>query len=177
MLNFQLNRATLKKQLKLLFLGLAVIVIIVVTVTTMLADYQPKTKTKAATPNLTGVVDASFSESNTESALSLQQQELDTVKSRLSEISATIKEANAEHAKQMASISTQFQEKMETLSQTLLAKDKPLPKQELWYGQEQNHIVPAVYNANLKLIWFPSLIKVNKLVPPTMYPPILMFGQ
>ena len=154
MLNFQFNRSNLKKQLLTLGLGAIAILIIILVVVTLLAGPKPKPKINQKPLNLTGVVDASFSEANTESALVLQQQELDTVKSQLSQLTASIKELNAVHAKQTATITSQFQEQFKSLSQELLAKErtpKVQPKHELWYGasgnKENGQIVPAVYNA------------------------------
>lgn len=99
MASFQLNTFIKAKQRRMLVGLLLSVMVVCVAIITLASSGKPK-HIKKDTPvlDLTGIVDESFGEANTESALTSQQTELDTLKAQMKALQATLKtqaEANA----------------------------------------------------------------------------------
>ncbi len=91
MANLKLNRDALTKQWRNITVALIIIIIVLVLVGMLVSSHDGNTPKKSSNPvNLTGIVDESFSESNTESAMTDQQIELESLKKQLKKVNETL---------------------------------------------------------------------------------------
>ena len=100
MASFQLNRFIQNKQRRML-VGVACSLIVVCMAIITLASSGKRVSVNKDKPalDLTGIVDESFNDANTESALTSQQTELDTLKAQMKALQATLKaQADAQTA-------------------------------------------------------------------------------
>ena len=90
MASFQLNTFIQAKQRRMLAGVVVGLFVVFVAIITLASNGKPK-HVKKDTPvlDLTGIVDESFGEANTESALTSQQTELDTLKAQMKALQAT----------------------------------------------------------------------------------------
>ncbi|MDF1756930.1 MAG: TraB/VirB10 family protein [Legionellaceae bacterium] len=103
MANFAINKLMLHKQRKY-FLAVIVGLLLVLSISILLISKdKPHLKSKVADKEtLTGVVDASFSAANTESALSMQQSELESLKNEMLQLQKTMLEKDKKDKKRRA---------------------------------------------------------------------------
>ena len=119
MASFQLNgvvKTMQRRTLVAVVLGLTCVFIAVITLAAGGKSHQKKTDPKAI--DLTGIVDESFGEANTESALSSQQAELESLKAQIKQMQVAFatKEKADEQAKQAANVSAQVVNAVKTPS-------------------------------------------------------------
>lgn len=122
MANFAINKLMLHKQRKY-FLALIIGLILVLSISILLISKdKPHPKINIVDKEtLTGVVDASFSEANTESALSMQQAELESLKNDMLQLQKTMLEKEKVDKKRKAKHKTV----VSSLPQTPIIKDIP----------------------------------------------------
>jgi len=107
MASFQLNQLVKGKQRRALVavvLGLACVFVAVITLASGGKTRHKKTIAMAA--DLTGIVDESFGEANTESAMSAQQAELESLKAQMKQMQAAIESKAETQGMQVADLST-----------------------------------------------------------------------
>lgn len=116
MANFQLNQLVKKGQIRTLAMVAITVVIVLTTIITLLADGKPK-KVAASKKefDLTGIVDESFTEANTESAMTLQQTDVEQLKKEMSRVNSKIKSMMDTHEEQVALLNKTWQGKIEEL--------------------------------------------------------------
>ena len=103
MASFQLNTFIQAKQRRMLAGVVVGLFVVFVAIITLASNGKPK-HVKKDTPvlDLTGIVDESFGEANTESALTSQQTELDTLKAQMKALQATLKTQAEAHEREIA---------------------------------------------------------------------------
>jgi len=116
MANFQLNQLVKKGQIRTLAMVAITVVIVLTTIITLLADGKPKKVAPSKKEfDLTGVVDESFTEANTESAMTLQQTDVEQLKKEMSNVHSKIKSMIEAHEEQVALLNKTWQGKIEEL--------------------------------------------------------------
>lgn len=122
MASFQFNLNTLKKQRRVLSLFLMGLIFISIIATFLLSDGKShRAKKEQAPVDLTGIVDASFSESNAQSALTAQQSELESLKKQMKVLKASVRTLNesqleAKNKAESPDVSALLAEKLAPLS-------------------------------------------------------------
>lgn len=122
MASFQFNLNTLKKQRRVLSLFIMGLIFISIIATFLLSDGKShRAKKEQAPVDLTGIVDASFSESNAQSALTAQQSELESLKKQMKVLKATVRTLNesqleAKNKAESPDVSALLAEKIASLS-------------------------------------------------------------
>jgi len=139
MLKFSLNRAIQGKQRRNLTLAVLSILFVGTASVALLANDKPKQAPKKEEGvNLVGVMDASFSDANAESALTAQQSELQELKAEIKQLQDTIKNNNAAHDEESKKLSILVGEAMKVAS-----TPKPGPEFAL---NQQNTATDAGWN-------------------------------
>lgn len=116
MANFQLNQLVKKSQIRTLAMVAITVVIVLTTIITLLADGKPKKIAPSKKEfDLTGIVDESFTEANTESAMTLQQTEVEQLKKEMSNVHSKLKSMIEAHEEQVALLNKTWQGKIEEL--------------------------------------------------------------
>lgn len=107
MASFQLNTFIQAKQRRMLAGVVVSLFIVFVAIIALASNGKPKhVKKDTPTLDLTGIVDESFGEANTESALTSQQTELDTLKAQMKALQAILKTQAEMHARDVAEQAT-----------------------------------------------------------------------
>lgn len=134
-----LNQWIAKQQKRTLMASVAVIVL-VLGVGILLVPKAKKPVKEAATLNLTGIVDESFSEANAESALTAQQAELESLKQQMQEL----KNVMVNHDKESAqTLSTLVAEKLKETQLVSLAQNNN-PTTDASSAWQVNNLKPKV---------------------------------
>lgn len=125
MLKFNLNGFIQAQQKRTLLVVISGLVAVLAFIIILLADSTPKKSmpTQEAL-DLTGIVDESFTEANTESALTSQQTELDALKAQVTQLSETLKTINQAHEKEVSTMAEQFQAQLKNV--TTLKDEQPV---------------------------------------------------
>lgn len=90
---------------------------------TLLVDSKPKRNIISKNePDLTGIVDESFTEANAESAMTAQQSELESLKKEVSKFNSTLKTMMKAHEEQVTELNKNWQSKFESLEESSLIK-------------------------------------------------------
>ena len=110
MASFQLNEWMRDKQRRTLISVISGITVVVIAIITLASSGKPAhvKKSEKTMPDLTGIVDESFNEANTESALTSQQTELEQLKEQITTLAAALKTQGTTQAKQVADLSAQI---------------------------------------------------------------------
>ena len=111
MANFRLTSITQKNQWQRLIAFILSVVIILTAVIGLLLSGKPSLKKNKETTKLTGIVDESFSEANTESAISMQQAELEFLKKQMGELKENIEKNNKAHEQELNEFASKAIEK------------------------------------------------------------------
>ena len=109
MASFQLNQLVKSKQRRALVavvLGLSCVFVAVITLASGGKSHHKKTQ--PVTTDLTGIVDESFGEANTESAISAQQAELDSLKTQMKQMQTAMQAKAESQEKQAADLSARL---------------------------------------------------------------------
>lgn len=102
MVSLNVNKLMALKQYRSLGLIVAGVLVVLVTISLLVAHPKPTSDTSKT--NLTGVVDAAFSEANAESALFSQQKELESLKEQMSQLKKSMQEGKQKSAVDSAKI-------------------------------------------------------------------------
>ncbi|MDP3562414.1 MAG: TrbI/VirB10 family protein [Legionellaceae bacterium] len=144
-----LNQWIAKQQKRTLMASVAVIVL-VLGVGILLVPKAKKPVKEAATLNLTGIVDESFSEANAESALTAQQAELESLKQQMQEL----KNVMVNHDKESAqTLSTLVAEKLkETQLVSLAQNNNPTTDaSSAWQGSQlKPKVAPKLHSVSFR---------------------------
>jgi conjugal transfer pilus assembly protein TraB len=108
MASFQLNewmKAKQRRRLLSVVLGISLVMIAIITLASGGKTTHKKDKNSA--PDLTGIVDESFNEANTESALFSQQTDLEQLRAQVLSLQASVTSEAKAHATQIAALSAQ----------------------------------------------------------------------
>jgi len=176
MLKFSLNRAIQGKQRRNLTLAVLSILFVGTASVALLANDKPKQAPKKEEGvNLVGVMDASFSDANAESALTAQQSELQELKSEIKQLQDTIKNNNAAHDEESKKLSILVGEAMKVAS-----TPKPGPEFAL---NQQNTASDAGWNkpkpkprAQTLAFHYNSGKKETRYVPSGTFVPAVVLG-
>jgi len=183
MANFSLNKLTQSKQYKNLFAGVMGVFLVGGASVALLSDGKPKRSKKEEPVNLTGIVDTSFSEANTESALTDQQRELESLKTQIKQLTETVAASNQAHDEESKNLSLLVGEAMKVAS-----TPKPGPELAMnggvtatdanspWSKQEapvvKPRVTPRVYS-----VAFNYSSDKNKVKPDEPYVPSGTFAR
>jgi conjugal transfer pilus assembly protein TraB len=116
MANFQLNQLVKKGQFRTFSAVITAVIVMLLVLMTLLQDSAPK-KTLSVKKefDLTGIVDESFTEANTESAMTMQQTEVDGLKKEMGAVHSKLKNMMEAHEAQVVALNKTWQEKLEEL--------------------------------------------------------------
>lgn len=108
MADFRLNRLVKIKQYKALAVLIISIVVVLLLLVSMLSGGKTKAKPQAKEMDLTGIVDESFSDANTQSALVNQQSELEILRHEIKILTEKVSSSNKAHEEQVASLTKEI---------------------------------------------------------------------
>jgi conjugal transfer pilus assembly protein TraB len=108
MSSFELNHYMAKLQKRNFVVAVIAFLLIVMAIIFLMSDDKPKKKVQKENVDLVGVIDESFGQANTNSALTAQQAELETLKTQVSQLQELIKNNEKIHAKETENLSHQL---------------------------------------------------------------------
>lgn len=108
MSSFELNHYMAKLQKRNFVVAVIAFLLIVMAIIFLISDDKPKKKVQKENVDLVGVIDESFGQANTNSALTAQQAELETLKTQVSQLQELIKNNEKIHAKETDNLSHQL---------------------------------------------------------------------
>ena len=139
------------RQLRTLFVFIGVLVLILAAVIGLLAQGSSK-KPQQKPVDLTGIIDESFTEANTESAMLSQQQELDVMKTKMEKLAQALEEMKKSNEKAAQAPSPSSAMPVMPMSAPVMAADNPpvVQNPELWHpaSAPQNNTALPVTQAS-----------------------------
>lgn len=124
MANLSFNRLIKSRQMRMMSLVVGGLLVLSMTVIALLMDAKPKKHSAVdKKTDLTGILDESFTDDNAVSAMTAQQSELESLKTKLSELSHTIKDMNEEHEKEAREMMIKLQEAAQIKSTEVTTRD------------------------------------------------------
>lgn len=125
MADFRLNQIIKRKQYKAFAVVVIAAIVIFLILLSMLAGGKTKAKSLAKEVDLTGIVDESFSEANTTSALVSQQTELEALRHEVKILTEKMTSSNKAYEEQVATLAKEIQAKNERQKEESPAKALP----------------------------------------------------
>jgi conjugal transfer pilus assembly protein TraB len=152
MANLKLNRLIKSRQMRMMSLVGGGLLILSMTIIALLADAKPKKHKDVNTKSdLTGLIDESFTEANAVSAMTAQQNELESLKTQLSELSRMLKDLRETHEKEVHDMAVKIQETAKIKSPPVTQEQRRFlnsaqaslngAQGELWHNTKTNQVV------------------------------------
>ena len=111
MANLKRNRLIKSRQMRMMSLVGGGLLVVSMTIIALLADAKPKKHSEVAKKSdLTGIIEESFTEANAVSAMNAQQNELESLKTLVSELSHTLKDMRETHEKEVRDMAVKIEE-------------------------------------------------------------------
>lgn len=181
MVDLNKNRMVYKKQLQTMGVFILVVSIILALVIVFMSQGKAKQVAGRQTVDLIGVVDESFTEANTESAMTAQQTELEDLKVSLDKMFKKIESMSETKSKEVSLLEKQLQDVTKEITDLKsVKKEKSIEVSEiqnpkLWHHSEpQAKYRPAVYEQQprpkMKVVSFDGYYK-SKAIKKRRYVP------